>query len=198
MNFSQINKIITKTEDDSEDIRKDKKIELLNILESDNLYWENNSHAFNQLLRLNIEEDTKLGRKFDFSIWNEGSLEHIYPKSKVFHMDEGILRNGANKEINPSDIDETYLNQEDFAGIGSEHCIGNLVLLYKNENSSFGAKDFNDKKSSYFNLAQTKPFRSRHLLHTISVFAKEKWTTTDIQQNKEKFVTEIKTYYGIQ
>ena len=162
------------------------------------MYWENNSQAFIQLLRLNIEEDTKLGRKFDFSIWNEKSLEHIYPKSKVYRIIEGKLMNGNDKEISHSDIDDTYLNQADFAGIGSEHCIGNLVLLYKNENSSFGAKDFNEKKSSYFNLAHSKPFRSRHLLHTISVFAQEKWKAKDIQLNKEKILTEIKTYYGIQ
>lgn len=198
LNFSQISKIITKTKDDNDDIRQDKQVELVNILESDNLYWENNSQAFIQLLRLNIEEDTKLGRKFDFSIWNEKSLEHIYPKSKVYRIIEGKLMNGNDKEISHSDIDDTYLNQADFAGIGSEHCIGNLVLLYKNENSSFGAKDFNEKKSSYFNLAHSKPFRSRHLLHTISVFAQEKWKAKDIQLNKEKILTEIKTYYGIQ
>lgn len=198
LSFSQIEELFNKMDDSTDSLLQDKKVELLNILESDNLYWENNKQAFIQLLRLNIEEDTKLGRKFDFSIWNERSLEHIYPKSKVFRMDEGILRNGANKEISRSDIDDTYLNQEDFAGIGSEHCIGNLVLLYQNENSSFGVKDFNNKKASYFNLTPSKPFRSRHLLHTISVFAQEKWEAKDIQQNKEKFVTDIKTYYGIQ
>jgi len=73
-----------------------------------------------------------------------------------------------------------------------------LVLLYKNENSSFGAKDFNDKKSLYFNLTREANFRSRHLLHTISVFAQEKWEVKEIQQNKENFIKEIKEYYGIQ
>lgn len=198
LNFSQIEAVFTKMDDSTVSLLQDKKVELENVLKSDNLYWENNSLAFIQLLRLNIEQDTKLTRKFDFTIWNERSLEHIYPKSKVYRIEDNILKNGANQEISLTDIDKTYLNQEDFAGIGSEHCIGNLVLLYKNENSSFGAKDFNAKKASYFNLAHSKPFRSRHLLHTISVFAQERWEAKDIQLNKEKIVTEIKTYYGIQ
>ncbi len=199
LSFSETQKAINKVNDPTETTLQDKKAELLQIIENDNLYWGDNSQAFIQLLRLNIEEDTKLGRKFDFSIWNEKSLEHIYPKSKVFHLDEGdgLLKNGSNEPINKSIIDDKYLDRAAFVGNGSEHCIGNLVLLYKNENSSFGAKDFNEKKSSYFNLAQSKPFRSRHLLHTISVFAKEKWEAKDIQQNKENFITEIKKYYGI-
>ena len=59
---------------------------------SNNLYNEDNSYAFMQLLRRNIEEDSKLSRKFDFSIWKERSLEHIYPKSKFYKIetvDEG-------------------------------------------------------------------------------------------------------------
>lgn len=198
LNFSQIDRKFNIDDDISADLLQVKKEELLLTIDNDNLYWGDNSQAFIQLLRLNIEEDTKLGRKFDFSIWTERSLEHIYPKSKVYRMDEGVLKNGANKELSLSDLNETFLNQKDFDGIGSEHCIGNLVLLYKNENSSFGPKDFNDKKASYFDLTAIKPFRSRHLLHTISVFAQEKWKAKDIQVNKEKIVTEIKTYYGIQ
>ncbi|CAM4161549.1 DUF262 domain-containing protein [Flavobacterium antarcticum] len=197
LNFSQIENVFKKTDTSTADLIQIKKDELLSVIENDNLYPEHKNQAFIQLLRLNVEEDNKLGRKFDFSIWNEKSLEHIYPKSKVYRMEDGILKNGANKEISHSDINDTFLNQEDFAGIGSEHCIGNLVLLYGNENSSFGAKDFNDKKAYYFDFTPTKPFRSRHLLHTISVFAQEKWKAKDIQINKKKMITEIKTYYGI-
>ena len=44
---------------------------------------------YKQLLRLNVEEYNKLnggnGLKFDFSIWDNKSLEHIYPKSKFYH-----------------------------------------------------------------------------------------------------------------
>lgn len=198
LSFSQIEQVFNKKDDNADNLLQIKKEELLITIENDNLYGGDKSQAFIQLMRLNVEEDTKLCRKFDFSIWYEKSLEHIYPKSKVYRVVEGKIMNGNDKEISHSDIDDTYLNQEDFAGIGSEHCIGNLVLLYQNENSSFGVKDFNDKKASYFNLAHSKPFRSRHLLHTISVFAQEKWKAKDIQLNKEKIVTEIKTYYEIQ
>ncbi|MNY26563.1 hypothetical protein D3C86_1604200 [compost metagenome] len=153
------------------------------------------------MLRLNIEEDTKLGRKFDFSIWSEKSLEHIHPKSKVYRIEDGMIKNGnneiINKDIKDLENDTTYLNRETFNKNGSEHCIGNLVLLYKNENSSFGAKDFNDKKSLYFNLNRINTFRSRHLLHTISVFSQEKWGVQEILQKKQDFITEIKKYYEI-
>ena len=82
---------------------------LINAVSDNDLYnnIDYKKYAYLQLFRLNIEEDTKLGRAFDFSCWDKGkkSLEHIFPKSKA---------SGKN-----------------------EHCIGNLVLLYKNENSAY-------------------------------------------------------------
>lgn len=165
---------------------------MLRSLSSDNLYNEDNSYAFLQLLRLNIEEDTKLGRPFDFKIWEERSLEHIFPKSRVFDsvIDKIKSEEGKNKEM----LDRTQFN-----GNGSEHCIGNLVLLYKNENSKFGAKTVEEKKSIYFQVdEEDKPFRSRHLLHSMSVFAKSSWGIKEIQDNKESIITEIKNYYGIE
>ena len=177
---------------DAEGDLKTKKIEMLRSLSSDNLYNEDNSYAFLQLLRLNIEEDTKLGRPFDFKIWEERSLEHIFPKSKVFDsvIDKIKPEEGKNNEM----LDRTQFN-----GNGSEHCIGNLVLLYKNENSKFGAKTVEEKKSIYFQVDEAdKPFRSRHLLHSMSVFAKSSWGIKEIQDNKESIITEIKNYYGIE
>lgn len=177
---------------DAEGDLKTKKIEMLRSLSSDNLYNEDNSYAFLQLLRLNIEEDTKLGRPFDFKIWEERSLEHIFPKSRVFDsvIDKIKSEEGKNKEM----LDRTQFN-----GNGSEHCIGNLVLLYKNENSKFGAKTVEEKKSIYFQVdEEDKPFRSRHLLHSMSVFAKSSWGIKEIQDNKESIITEIKNYYGIE
>lgn len=180
----------------------DAKDEMYNSLNSDNLYNEDNSYAFMQLLRRNIEEDSKLGRKFDFGIWSEKSLEHIYPKSKFYKIETTI--DGENRYIRGDgvEIEETDTNglidEANFEGNGNEHCIGNLVLLYKNENSGFGAKSFNDKKSIYFNVDAEKPFRSRHLLHTISVFAKKEWGVNEIVENKTNFINEIKEYYGIQ
>lgn len=176
--------------------------EMYKSLCSNNLYNEDNSYAFMQLLRRNIEEDSKLGRKFDFSIWRERSLEHIYPKSKFYKIETTIdggkrYIRGDGAEIEEKDT-QGLIDETDFKEEGNEHCIGNLVLLYKNENSGFGAKSFDDKKNIYFNVDAEKPFRSRHLLHTISVFAKKEWGVNEIVENKNKFINEIKEYYGIQ
>ena len=139
---------------------------LINAVSDNDLYnnIDYKKYAYLQLFRLNIEEDTKLGRAFDFSCWDKGkkSLEHIFPKSKA---------SGKN-----------------------EHCIGNLVMLYKNENSAFGNKSFEDKKRMYFDLSEN--FKSRHLLHTMSVFAGSSWGNKEIEQNKEKIIEEIREYYG--
>ncbi len=188
-------------QNNSEEIETAKE-QMLKVISSDNLYNENSIYAFMQLLRRNIEEDSKLGRKFNFSIWKERSLEHIFPKSRVYHSDNngknyvGVYNQDEDVEI--SEIEKGMINRADFNGQGSEHCIGNLVLLYKNENSKFGAKLFDDKKSIYFNVDSEKPFRSRHLLHTISVFANKSWGVEQIVENKKQFITEIKNYYGIQ
>ena len=137
---------------------------LINAVSDNDLYNNNDSkkYAYLQLFRLNIEEDTKLGRAFDFSCWDKKSLEHILPQSK--------------------------------ASGKKEHCIGNLVLLYKNENSAFGNKSFEDKKRMYFDFSEN--FKSRHLLHTMSVFAGSSWGNKEIEQNKAKIIEEIKKYYG--
>jgi hypothetical protein len=136
---------------------------------------EKHEYAYLQLLRLNVEADTALGRAFDFSIWEARSLEHIHAKSRAFEL------SGPNSNIE-----------------SNEHCIGNLVLLYKNDNSKFGAKDFNQKKSIYFNLTKDKAFKSQRLLHTISVFSKERWGAEEIEDNNKKRIDEIKGYYEIQ
>ncbi len=190
LSHSQIIKYLSNIDADEE--LKTKKIEMLRSLSSDNLYNEDNSYAFLQLLRRNIEEDTKLGRPFDFKIWKERSLEHIFPKSKVFDSVSNQIEAGEGNN-------EDMLDRSKFNGNGSEHCIGNLVLLYKNENSKFGAKNVEEKKSIYFQVEEEdKPFRSRHLLHSMSVFAKSSWGIREIQENKESILNEIKNYYGIE
>lgn len=128
-------------------------------LDDDDLYNNDDEkeYAFLQLLRLNVEEDTKLGRAFDFSIWKNRSLEHIMVKSR-FSEEE--------KEVG--------------------HSIGNLVLLYKNDNSSFGVKPFLEKKRAYFDCDGMRTFQSRTLLHSMSVFASEDWDVKEIQDNKKR------------
>jgi hypothetical protein len=72
------------------------------------VYWNENDlefpdkrkeFAFRFLLLINILEDNKLKRKFDFSIWNNRSLEHIYPKSKKEALTLIIILNIKSKRV---------------------------------------------------------------------------------------------------
>lgn len=129
--------------------------------------------AYGLLMLLNILEDNSLIRKFDFSIWGKRSLEHIFPKSKSHKLIFDDI--GDNKK-------------------GSIHCIGNLVLLYANDNSKFNDKDFLDKKNTYFDTSEE--LMSRNLLHTISVFAKSEWGVKEILENKKNIINRLEKYYG--
>ena len=187
--------------DDEE--RKEKKAE--NILKklSDNFVYGNaNEWALKQLLRLNVEEDNKLfngkGRKSDFSIYGNKSLEHIHPKSKVFYKKEdesGIVYYNGNNELLPNKPNGNEWLDRDSLNNCTEHSIGNLVLLDKNENSKFNDKPFGEKKEIYFNT--NEGFKSRNLLHSISVFAKSDWTKEDIEKNQEEFLKRFKKDYEI-
>jgi hypothetical protein len=148
------------------------------------VYWDEFDQDFNDnrkryanefLLLLNLLEDNKLKRRFDFSIWENRSLEHIYPKSKKQMLD---------------------FNQQGMEN-GSIHCIGNLVLLYGSNNSEFGNKDVAEKKLLYFNTHNKVIFLSRNLLHSLSVFACADWGTKEIIENKNKTIQILQTYYGI-
>lgn len=163
---------------------------------------EENDYAFLQLLRLNIDEDIKLNRAFDFSFWQRNrSLEHILPKSKVYYKDkdkEGKYFRGDGAELslgeyNKMKNDKTCIDGNKFPKEVSEHCIGNLVLLHKNENSAFGNKTYNEKKQMYFEF--NAPFNSRHLQHTVSIFSKNQWGINEIKENKEKIIKAIEEYY---
>ena len=173
-------------EEDIEIIVKEKKargsIALINERyvyrdEDDNELDDRTKCAYRFLLLLNLLEDNKLKRKFDFTIWrnNNRSLEHIYPKSRK------------------SDLNFTKQEFEE----GSIHCIGNLVLLYGKNNSEFGAKEVDEKKKIYFNMGSTLEFQSRNLLHSISVFASADWKEKEIIENKRTTIMMLNTYYGI-
>lgn len=196
---------------------------LYKILESNDLYNENPEEAFRLLLRLNIDEDNRqeegVGRKFDFSIWDRKdsrgrSLEHIYPKSKVLHkeFENGgrIIKNGKGDVFAklPSKTDgyiarascryfENGVRKE-----ASEHSIGNLVLLYKDDNSAFNDNSFDEKKSMFFLVPDDKDkkkkmiFKSRHLLHTIYKFAQSEWKGEQITKNKYQTLKDFREYYG--
>lgn len=171
------------TNEEIEKITKVKKAnEALNLIEDKYVYWNENNEDFNDerkeyafrfLLLLNLLEEDKLKRKFNFSIWSNRSLEHIFPKS----------------ESNQLDFDKDEFIQ------GSVHCIGNLVLLYGRDNSAFGAKDFSKKKNTYFS---SDSFQSRNLLHTISVFAQSEWKEKEIIENQKATIIKLKEHYGFE
>ena len=174
--------ILEKYEDNSEQqIKIRKASDAIQLISQKYVYWDDEEQAFNDnrkefafrfLLLLNVLEDNKLNRKFDFSIWNKRSLEHIQPKSKK---------------------EELLFNENT-----SVHCIGNLVLLFVNENSSFGAKDFSEKKSVYFSTSEKElKFKSRNLLHSLSVFASSEWGAKGIADNQEKTINKLNSIYGI-
>ena len=84
----------------------------------------------------------------------------------------------------------------------SEHSIGNLVLLYKDDNSLFNDSSFEEKKSMFFLIPNGNDekrkmiFKSRHLLHTIYKFAQSEWKGEQIAQNKYQTLKEYREYYG--
>lgn len=174
--------------------------ESLNSISDDLLYDnENKEIAFNLLLRLNIDEDNKLERKFDFTIWERRSLEHIYPKSKVIHYDEKskswLDGNNAPKEENNGVIKRENICEKNNNNATTEHSIGNLVLLYKCENSKLSDKSFDEKKIAFFDPGKERYFKSRHLLHTIYTFSKDTWNGEEIAINKKRIIEEFKTCY---
>ena len=158
------------------------------LLQMKNVYDDNNEdnsqnikeakdHAYKQLLRMNVEMDTKLERRFNFSIWSSKSLEHIHPQSRS--------------------------NELEWVDNLSVHCIGNLVLLYGNDNSSFGNEEFNEKKNKLFNPNKARNnkkeslIESMSLLHTVSIFANEKWGVAQIKENQKYFLKKFRDTYEL-
>lgn len=201
--------------DKNEEVFIEKFDNLYKQLDSNDLFNENPEAAFRLLLRLNIDEDNLQedgqGRKFDFSIWDRKdsrgrSLEHIYPKSKVLHEEEIdgkiVKRKGDGIIIEDKDIDDTFIWRKscrDGDVEAGEHSIGNLVLLYKDDNSTFNDSSFEDKKGIFFKKYDAKHkdlFKSRHLLHTIYKFANSKWDGVEIAKNKLQTLEDFRNYYG--
>ena len=175
------------------------------MLSIPDVYNNNNSKdiLFKQLLRLNVKEYNKLnkdkGIKFDFSIWNNKSIEHIYPKSKFYHEQKDEVT-GSTKYVNGAGTEITnldgLLNSDDVFSDKSrysEHCIGNLVLLYGRDNSEFNALPFEEKKKKFFN--NERKFDSRNLLHTISSFANGTWEPKDIENAADKILKLLEDDY---
>ena len=143
-----------------------------NILEKAS-YSYDREFIFFFLLLLNIEEDNKLNRKFDFNITNEKSIEHIYPQSAFIN------------------------NQDNLISENNGNSIGNLVLLYGNENSSLNNNNFETKKLLFFNYKNEGWFkRSIHLLDTVKEFSKTKWGEDEIKQRQNNITNFFKTNYS--
>lgn len=134
---------------------------ILEKLSKAHVYNVENDAALKQLLWLNVTEYNRLnaqnGVKFDFSIWENKSLEHIYPKSKFYHTEydkdhntETYIR-GDGTELEKDQISDLKDSQAVFSNNSrySEHCIGNLVLLYGKDNSEFGKLSFEEKNKSF-------------------------------------------------
>lgn len=174
---------------------KDKKDAFINSLLGQFVYGSNDENAFRYLSYRNILESNKLKERFNVSIFLDNrSLEHIHPKSKVYHIDEttGKLTKGDGSVVQPvtnefpNPMPKGIIKRADIQSLSdkiilSEHSICNLVLLYGRDNSEFGAKDFDEKKEIFFKVTdQKKIFISRTLQHTLSKFAKAKWDVSEM------------------
>ena len=184
----------------------DAKDEFRTKLEDDLLYRTGYEVAARWLLRLNIAEDSSQesgeGRKFDFEIWRERSLEHIYAKSKVAHVQDGVNLSWDDKVLEDTSHIELWRHdikyiKDDIEYTASEHSIGNLVLLYKDDNSRFNADRFQDKKDIFFRNVGDSLFKSRHLIHTISIFANSDWTGEEIAKHKKEELETFDKQYSI-
>lgn len=177
-------------------------------LKENKVYGKYDEDAFRQLLRLNVEEYNKLngglGASFDFSIWSHRSLEHIFPKSKFYHVEQrdgaDVYVRGDGVVVTKKDIvsEKLVSSEEYFKHDGGEHCIGNLVLLYKDDNSSFGAAEFEEKKRKFFDLNPDKEelkFASRNLLHSIAAFAESSWDADAIRKYRDLFLARFAKDY---
>lgn len=180
---------------EDKDQYKEKRESFLEKLASDHLYNECYETGARWLLRCNIIEDCTQERKFNFAIWRERSLEHIFPKSKVAHQDGEQILDFDNNPLPDASGKLLRENIRCDKGCASEHSIGNLVLLYGNNNSEFGKKDFEEKKSMFFTIKDDAGFKSRHLLHTVSVFAHSKWQGEEIAMHKYEEIEHFENAY---
>ena len=184
----------------------EKRMDFLSSLGSKLLFKENYEVAYRWLVMQNIKQDNVHdGRKFNFEIERDRSLEHIYPKSKIGHKnDEGKSLDWDDKELDERHLKAIKLWREDMEWEchkdkhvyhGTEHCIGNLVLLYKRDNSKFNDADFGQKNRLFFTEMDDMAFRSRHLIHTTMIFSDirwEDWSKEQVPRRKYEEIEEFK------
>lgn len=169
------------------------------------LYIQHYETAYRWLLRQNIKEDNRYkDRKFDFRIERDRSLEHVYPKALAgHHSEQGVPLSWDDKLLTPSQVQGIRLWREQMRWTpakgaptysGTEHCIGNLVLLYGRDNSKFNKADFRQKNRYFFADQDDDAFRSRHLIHTTMVFSDIRWENpaTGLPWNPEQVARRMK------
>lgn len=215
-----LQEIIDQAYQTNEDVKSKIKANAIKIQENP-LYSDGRDSrelAYKYLLVRNVEKDTGRERKFDFSIWNGNrSLEHVMPKSRVFHKNDSNKEEWLDCEENVCDsvrVEELLLlSREDIKGLQrkwcresegegwvpilnsatvNEHSIGNLLLLYKDENSRFGNKIPQDKRKDYFDVS-SDIFKSRNLLHTMFTFCRfeNNFGAEEILQNQIEAIIDI-------
>jgi len=174
--YTEYKKIGKQDNTEKEAIRKVN--ELFDNLSQKDIYnTDAKENANRQLLRMNVELDNNLQRKFNFTIYNNRSLEHIHAKSKDAELEEFKEFNKGGSKF-------------------SVHCIGNLALLDKNDNSKFNASEFQHKKDILFDFKELRP--SLTLLHTLGIFSKAKWTEKEIKINYHDTLINIADAYNLQ
>ena len=193
-----------------------KRDEIQSNLSSETVYGIHNELAFKQMLRMNIEMSNEVKKKFDFEWYDsERSLEHIQPKSKVIRRDSKLCTD-PNQEDNEDvykyiveeNVDE-LINKKGIMDLRkssegiSEHCIGNLVLLDKSDNSAVGTNILPDKINKLFERLK----KGSLLLHTFKILSKsfvdsercdKNWTLKDIGKNKKYFLNNFNECYKSQ
>ena len=182
-----------------------KKTNLLDVLVNNPVYGKNNELAYRYLLIRNVEADKQ--RKFNFSILDGNrSLEHIYPKSKIVHEQDGQWINHKGKPVLLEDeLVNGYITREsiqkaasaeeelkDIANEMTEHSIGNLLLLFKNNNAEHKDKLLEIKRRDDFFDTSKPLFESRNLLHTLMSFGRyPHFGAPEIAQNQKEVLTDI-------
>jgi len=197
--------------EDNQEIIKEKVSMVIAQASSRDVYNnESKEDAFKMLFLLNVLASNDRKVRFEFfylksgkweSFYGKRSLEHIWPKSKVKYQKNEVTYavDEKNKEhIIEEDANSDFLRRNDFPEELSEHCIGNLLLLHKVDNSKFNAKVPEDKKLVYFDLSQN--VFSRNLLHTMSAFAVAHWSQenaiSNIKSLHNQTIQKIKTIYN--
>lgn len=187
---------------------------LYSIIGQKFIYRDDPESVYRMMFMLNVLASDNRGVKFEFFYPDKKkkipvnfyesfrSAEHIWPKSKVKHVEiiekervkTEIYRTGDDKPLKDG-VD--YLDRNEIPDGLTEHSIGNMAFLHKTDNSKFKDKDPEDKKKVYFDL--NDHIYSRSLLYTISQFAFDSWKKENAAKRMQELqintIKDIKAKY---